>query len=104
MTLNFYMIEAVLDVLMSDRADDSGDLDDDLRAKGNKLVSRTRKTGRKPKHWRVESVAVIKDVGLGDGSSLGSNLRVEGSMAGRGMPTTFEDFCKFLPLFYRKRF
>lgn len=49
LSFDFYMIEAIPDVLIGDRAYDSDDLDDDLRGKGIKMVSPHRKNRKKPK-------------------------------------------------------
>ncbi len=50
LSFDFYIIEAVPDVLIGDRgAYDSDDLDDDLREKGVKMVSPHRKNRVKPK-------------------------------------------------------
>ena len=43
------MIEAMPDVLIGNRAYDSDDLDNDLRARGVKLVSPHKKNRKKPK-------------------------------------------------------
>ena len=56
------MIEAMPDVLIGNRAYDSDDLDNDLRARGVKLVSPHRKTGRSQKHRMDENFAAIKGV------------------------------------------
>ena len=49
LSFDFYMIEALPEVLIGDRAYDSDDLDDDLRGKGIKMVSPHRKNRKKPK-------------------------------------------------------
>ena len=49
LSFDFYMIEAMPDVLIGDRAYDSDDLDDNLRGKGIKLVSPHKKNRKKPK-------------------------------------------------------
>lgn len=49
LSFDFYMIEAMPEVLIGDRAYDSDDLDDDLRGKGVKLVSPHRKNRKKAK-------------------------------------------------------
>jgi transposase len=49
LSFDFYMIEAMPEVLIGDRAYDSDDLDDDLRGKGIKMVSPHRKNRKKPK-------------------------------------------------------
>jgi len=61
LSLDFYMIEAMPEVLIGDRAYDSDDLDDDLRGKGIKMVSPHRKNRKKPRlrmdvSWVVTSV------------------------------------------------
>ena len=48
-SFNFYMIEAMPEVLIAHRADDRDDLDDDLRGKGIKLVSPHKKNSKKPR-------------------------------------------------------
>ena len=49
LSFDFYMIEAMPDVLIGDRAYDSDDLDHDLRGKGIKMVSPHKKNRKKPK-------------------------------------------------------
>jgi transposase len=49
LSFDFYMIEAMPEVLIGDRAYDSDDLDDDMRGKGVKMVSPHRKNRKKPK-------------------------------------------------------
>jgi len=48
LSLDFYMIEAMPEVLIGHRAYDSDDLDDDVRGKGIKMVSPHRKNRKKP--------------------------------------------------------
>ncbi|MDR1076701.1 MAG: IS5 family transposase, partial [Xanthomonadaceae bacterium] len=49
LSFDFYMIEAMPEVLIGDRAYDSDDLDDDLSGKGIKRISPRRKNRKKPK-------------------------------------------------------
>lgn len=49
LSFDFYMIEAMPDLLIGGRVYDSADLDDDLRGKGIKMVSPHRKNRKKPK-------------------------------------------------------
>lgn len=48
LSFDFYMIEALPEILIGDRAYDSDDLDNDLRGKGIKMVSPHRKNRKKP--------------------------------------------------------
>jgi transposase len=49
LSFDFYMAEAMPEVLIGDRANDSDDLDGDMRRKGVKMVSPHRKNRKKPK-------------------------------------------------------
>ena len=49
LSFDFYLIEAMPEVLIGDGAYDSDDLDDDLRAKGIRMVAPHRKNRKKPK-------------------------------------------------------
>lgn len=68
LSFDFYMIEAMPDVLIGDRAYDSDDLDDDMRDKGIKMVSPHRKNRVKPKTQDGASYAATS----ADGSSSDS--------------------------------
>ena len=71
LNFDFYMIEAMPDVIIGDRAYDSDDFDDDLRGKGIKLVSPHKKIGRNQKHRMDENFAVIKGARWWSGFLLG---------------------------------
>lgn len=49
LSFDFYMIEAMPEVLIGDRAYDSDDLDGDMRGNGVKMVSPQRNNRKKPK-------------------------------------------------------
>ena len=56
LSFDFYMIEAIVDVLISIRAYESDDLDDDLCGKRSKLVSQHNKTSSNSKMHGMQEI------------------------------------------------
>lgn len=98
LSFDFYMIEAMPDFLIGDRAYDSDGLDDDMRDKGVKLVSphrRNRKKGEDPGWPRTEALQAA----LGGGTILRLDEAQAAATQPVGVPSVqfsrvCADFCR----------